>query len=222
MKLLPLLSLLPFTSLAAFLVIDPDGYLINTYSEELESVRSFENARGNRTVWFTDPWVREVEETVETLPPEPAPPREPDTVVVDPETGDITFIPAPEPVAPEPVTRVTTRTLAPIQIRTPEAEAAWRAAKAVEAQAAKPLERKVYENQFFGLIEELYNVTGVTNQVTPKLGFPEIQSLIETVQATDPMGAVNYSLKLLSIDAALKRYDTLWWDDAIEHTLPEE
>lgn len=97
-----------------------------------------------------------------------------------------------------------------------------RAEEEAQRQAAKPLERKVYENQFFDLIEQLYNATGVTNEVTPKLGFPEIQSLIETVQATDPMAAVNYSLKLLSIDAALKRYDVLWWDDAIQHVIPEE
>jgi len=88
-------------------------------------------------------------------------------------------------------------------------------------QTAKPLEQKQYENKFFQLIEALYNETGVTNTVTPKIGFPEIEDLIETVQATDPMAAVNYSLKLLSIDAALKRYNTLWWDDAIQHALPE-
>jgi hypothetical protein len=92
-------------------------------------------------------------------------------------------------------------------------------AKEAARQAAKPAERKAYENQFFTLIEELYNATGVTNQVTPKLGFPEIRELIDTVQASDPMAAVNYSLELLSIDAALKRYSLLWWDDAIQHDI---
>jgi hypothetical protein len=103
-----------------------------------------------------------------------------------------------------------------------EAEAAieaYYANKEAARQAAKPLEQRQYENQFFSLIEELYNVTGVTNEVTPKLGFPEIRELIDTVQASDPMAAVNYSLELLSIDAALKRYSVLWWDDAIQHDI---
>jgi hypothetical protein len=90
-----------------------------------------------------------------------------------------------------------------------------------ERQATKPLEQRQYENQFFALTEQLFNLTGVTNDVTPKLGFPELQAKIEQVQATDPMLAVNLSLKLLSIDSALKRYDTLWWDDAIQHVLGE-
>lgn len=89
-------------------------------------------------------------------------------------------------------------------------------------QASKPLEQRQYENQFYALIEQLFNLTGVTNEVTPKLGFPGLQAKIEQVQATDPMLAINLSLKLLSIDSALKRYDTLWWDDAIQHEIPEE
>lgn len=94
--------------------------------------------------------------------------------------------------------------------------------KEAQRQSDKPLEQRQYENQFFSLTEELFNLTGVTNDVTPKLGFPELQAKIEQIQATDPMAAVNLSLKLLTIDAALKRYDALWWDDAIQHELPEE
>lgn len=103
-----------------------------------------------------------------------------------------------------------------------QAELDLAAEKEAQRQASKPLGQRQYENQFFDLIEELHNATGVTNQVTPKLGFPEIQTLIETIQVTDPMGAVNYSLKLLTVDSALKRYDTLWWDDAVQHEIPEE
>ena len=53
-----------------------------------------------------------------------------------------------------------------------------------------------------------------------KLGFGELQSLLDTMsQAGSEMFAasVSLSLKMLSIDAALKRYDMLWWDDAVYH-----
>jgi hypothetical protein len=86
----------------------------------------------------------------------------------------------------------------------------------------KSTEQKTYENGFFALTEELLTLTEDerAGQEPPvKLGFPEIQTLIEAIQATDPMAAVNFSLKLLTIDAALKRYDTLWWDNAATHEL---
>jgi len=86
----------------------------------------------------------------------------------------------------------------------------------------KSTEQKAYESQFFQLTEELLTLTEDerAGQDPPiKLGFPDIQILIEAVQAVDPMGAVNFSLKLLTIDAALKRYDMMWWDNAVEHTL---
>lgn len=97
----------------------------------------------------------------------------------------------------------------------------YAAQKESQRQASKPLEQRTYENQFYALTEQLFNLTGVTNEITPKLGFPELQAKIEQIQATDPMTAVNLSLKLLSIDAALKRYSVLWWDDAIQHDLGE-
>lgn len=52
---------------------------------------------------------------------------------------------------------------------------------------------------------------------TPKLGFEELTPMIEGIQAADPMTAINLTLKGLSIDSALKRYDATWWDDAVEH-----
>ena len=94
---------------------------------------------------------------------------------------------------------------------------AYYAAKEDARQAAKPVEQRVYENLFFDVSEQLFNLTGVTNAVTPKLGFPELQGMVEAVQAVDPMAAVNLSLQLLTIDAALKRHNPLWWEDAAVH-----
>ena len=88
-------------------------------------------------------------------------------------------------------------------------------------QAMKPPMRKYYENMFFDLIDELLVLTNNPQEPTPKLGFPELQGLINQIQSTDPTAAVNLSLNLLTIDAALKRYDMMWWDNAIRHDLGE-
>jgi len=103
--------------------------------------------------------------------------------------------------------------------------AAFRTAQEAARQAAKPAERKAYERAFFDMTEQLLTLTSdpLAGQEPPvKLGFPAIQTLIEALQTTDPMAAINFSLKLLTIDAALKRYDVLWWEDAIYHVAPGE
>ena len=91
-------------------------------------------------------------------------------------------------------------------------------------QAAKSLEQKTAENAFFALTETI--LTAVEDpragQTPPvKLSFSEINALIKTIQATDPMAAINFSLELLAVDAELKRFDTLWWDRAATHTIQE-
>ena len=101
------------------------------------------------------------------------------------------------------------------------AAAAYAEIKSSAAQAAKPLAQKQYENSFFDLIDTLLTLTGDPQDPTPKLGFPELQGLINQIQSTDPTTAVNLSLNLLTIDAALKRYSTMWWDDAVRHDLGE-
>jgi len=82
---------------------------------------------------------------------------------------------------------------------------------------AKPLDQKLLENSFFDLTEHLLTLKSDprTNQ-TPrvKLGFAEIEQLIESLPEESVLIGIKMSLKLLSIDSALKRYNTLWWDNA--------
>ena len=103
----------------------------------------------------------------------------------------------------------------------------------VEAQAEldvklnedKPAEQKAAENAFFTLTETiLATVSDPRAGQTPpvKLSFSEINALIKTIQATDPMAAINFSLELLAVDAELKRFDILWWDKASTHVIPQE
>ena len=92
----------------------------------------------------------------------------------------------------------------------------------VKLNEVKPQAQKQYENAFFDLIDELLVLVDDPQDPTPKLGFPELQALIAQVQSVDPMAAVNLSLNLLTIDAALKRYDTMWWDNAVRHEITLE
>lgn len=80
-------------------------------------------------------------------------------------------------------------------------------------QDAKPLALKSTENEFFDLCEQL--------GFTGKPGFDELSDAIATLQATDPMAAISLSIKLLSIDAAGKRYSATWWDSAQKHESAE-
>jgi hypothetical protein len=92
-------------------------------------------------------------------------------------------------------------------------------------QSAKPLEQRQYENTFFELTEQLLTALDDprAGQEPPvKLSFPEIDAILEQLFEADLATATRASIKLLGIDAALKRYNTLWWDDAIQHELPEE
>ena len=102
----------------------------------------------------------------------------------------------------------------------PSEIAAVDAAAEAARQAAKPAARKAYENEFFAFIRLVLAAAGdprADDVPTPKLGFEELTPMIEGIQASDPMAAVNLTLKGLSIDSALKRYDAMWWDDAAEH-----
>ena len=88
----------------------------------------------------------------------------------------------------------------------------------------KSMEQKLAENAFFTLTETiLATVEDERAGETPpvKLSFIEINALIKTIQGTDPMAAINFSLELLALDAELKRFDILWWDKAATHTIQE-
>jgi hypothetical protein len=92
-------------------------------------------------------------------------------------------------------------------------------------QETKPLEQRQYEKTFFELTEQLLTALDDprAGQEPPvKLSFPEIDAILEQLFEADLATATRASIKLLGIDAALKRYNTLWWDDAIQHELPEE
>jgi hypothetical protein len=87
-------------------------------------------------------------------------------------------------------------------------------------QSAKSYPQMEYENAFFDLCKLILinaNDPRATEDPTPKLGFDEISTLIEAYETTDFNASVKLSLKLLSLDASLKRFDMLWWDNAISH-----
>lgn len=96
-------------------------------------------------------------------------------------------------------------------------------AEVAARQDEKTLEQKTYENQFFTLTEQLLTVSSDprAGQTPPiKLSFPEIDSLIEALFNTDANTATRISVKMLSIDSTLKRYNVLWWDEVIQHDIP--
>jgi hypothetical protein len=72
--------------------------------------------------------------------------------------------------------------------------------------------RYLLQNQYMTMCGQL------TGQAPCKLGFGELQSVIESLMATDPNTAVALSLKLLTLDAALKREGGLQWWDACNWT----
>jgi hypothetical protein len=108
-----------------------------------------------------------------------------------------------------------------IQDRLNAEEAARQALAAQQAQQAiideqnrqlnKPLELKKTENNFLLICEQL---SGNRN----KLGFEELNTIIEGLLVSDQNTAVVLSIKLLSLDAAGKRLGgNLWWDDCVWH-----
>lgn len=83
--------------------------------------------------------------------------------------------------------------------------------------------RKYIENGFFDLIKIVLAAVGderAALESPPKLGFDEIEELITIIKTgsngstPNPLLAMELGIKLLSIDAALKRYDARWWDFA--------
>lgn len=76
-----------------------------------------------------------------------------------------------------------------------------------ERQAAKDVGLKTLENQFI----MYYGSLGFNE----KPGFDEITALLQTW--TNELAAAKEAIVGLSIDAAAKRYNALWWDDCAWH-----
>ena len=120
----------------------------------------------------------------------------------------------------EAPTEETLPTVEESQVIVREAQEAAATSAELARQASKPLLRKTLENDFFSFIRLVLATASDPRAAatpTPKLGFEELTPMIEAIQLSDPMAAVNLTLKGLSIDSALKRFSATWWDDAQEH-----
>lgn len=85
-------------------------------------------------------------------------------------------------------------------------------------QDSKTVDQKAYESEFFTLCKNILTLTNdprSSDEVVPKLGFDELSTLIESYESVDFNASVKLSLKLLTVDSALKRFDPLWWDNAM-------
>lgn len=80
------------------------------------------------------------------------------------------------------------------------------------ADIEKNRERWMMENQFIVLCNNITNT-----EEYKKLGFVELEAAISLIMQSNPDTAVGLSLRLLMIDAALKRFDLLWWDTCVWH-----
>lgn len=72
--------------------------------------------------------------------------------------------------------------------------------------------RWAYENSYLSMCDQ---ISGQTNHV--KLSFLDLTTALNALQATNPMLAISTSLQLLTLDAALKRFDIKWWDTCTWH-----
>lgn len=88
-------------------------------------------------------------------------------------------------------------------------------AERAQADLATNGTRYALQNQYMTMCGQL------TGQAPCKLGFGELQAVIEGLMATDPNTAVALSLKLLTLNAALVREGGVqWWDGCVWTVLP--
>ena len=88
-------------------------------------------------------------------------------------------------------------------------------AERAQADLATNGTRYALQNQYMTMCSQL------TGQAPCKLGFSELQAVIEGLMATDPNTAVALSLKLLTLNAALVREGGVqWWDNCEWKDLP--
>ena len=70
--------------------------------------------------------------------------------------------------------------------------------------------RYTLQNQYMALCGQL------TGQAPCRLGFAELQAIVEGMMATDPTTAMGLSVRLLTLNAALVREGGLqWWDNCV-------
>ena len=70
--------------------------------------------------------------------------------------------------------------------------------------------RYALQNQYMALCGQL------TGQAPCKLGFAELQAIVEGMMATDPNTAMGLSVRLLTLNAALVREGGVqWWDNCV-------
>lgn len=108
-----------------------------------------------------------------------------------------------------------------------EAQAVIYGAKAdadASRQAAKPLDQKMLENDYFDLVSTLLtedNDQRATNAVMPTLTFKQMADKVKKIKGAKKQDFDNYEamFELLVIDAALKEYDPKWIDKAQRHDL---
>ena len=88
-------------------------------------------------------------------------------------------------------------------------------AEAAQADIAANGTRYALQNQYMTICGQL------TGQAPCKLGFGELQAVIEELMVNDPNTAVALSLKLLTLNAALVREGGVqWWDRCEWNGLP--
>jgi len=88
-------------------------------------------------------------------------------------------------------------------------------------QDRKSDDQKAYENKFFLLCKDILTAVGdprASEVPIPKLGMDELATLIESCEAIDFNASIKFSIKLLSMDAALRRYNISWWDNAVAYS----
>ena len=72
------------------------------------------------------------------------------------------------------------------------------------------------QNQYLAICDQL---TGSTTHA--KLGFAELEAIVEGLMATDPQTAMGLSVRLLTLNAALVRAGGVqWWDNCEWKELP--
>jgi hypothetical protein len=82
--------------------------------------------------------------------------------------------------------------------------------------------RNAYENAYFQLVKAVLTLANDPRKdvtTIPKLSFEELDVILDTlyeVPATEKR-ANKLALKLMSVNAALQRYDLQWWDSATQH-----
>lgn len=91
------------------------------------------------------------------------------------------------------------------------------AANETARQLAKSVPLRLAENAFYTVCEQVLTAAGEDPSGKRKLSIDELAFYIQRVKESNFAVAVELSINLLTVDASLKRYDPLWWDDAAWH-----